>query len=52
MILFYSLHCQHSSVLIESVKRHDTKKAIKLVLIDNLRTLNLNIEDKIRTYTS
>lgn len=47
MILFYSLHCQHSSVLIESVKRHDTKKTIKLVLIDNLRTLNLNIEDKI-----
>lgn len=47
MILFYSLHCQHSSILIESIKKHDTKKSIKLVLIDNLRTLNLNIEDKI-----
>lgn len=49
MILFYSSHCQHSSILIESIKRHDTKKVIKLVSIDNLRTMKLNIEDKIHS---
>jgi len=34
MILFYSISCQHCSVLIETIKKHDTKKTIKLVCID------------------
>jgi len=49
MILFYSTHCQHSSMLIESVKTHDTKKIIKLVSIDNLRTTNNDIVNKIHS---
>lgn len=36
MILFYSDSCQHCSVLIDTIKRHDTKKSIKLVSIDNI----------------
>ena len=34
MILFYSDTCQHCSVLLDTIKRHDTKKTIKLVVID------------------
>jgi len=34
MILFYSDSCQHCSVLLDTIKRHDTKKTIKLVCID------------------
>jgi len=34
MILFYSETCQHCSVLIDTIKRHDSKKTIKLVCID------------------
>jgi hypothetical protein len=34
MILFYSISCQHCSVLLDTIKRHDTKKTIKLVCID------------------
>jgi len=34
MILFYSSSCQHCSVLLDTIKRHDTKKTIKLVCID------------------
>jgi hypothetical protein len=34
MILFYSTSCQHCSVLLDTIKRHDTKKTIKLVCID------------------
>jgi len=34
MILFYSASCQHCSVLLDTIKRHDTKKTIKLVCID------------------
>ena len=35
MILFYSDTCQHCSVLLDTIKRHDSKKTIKLVCIDN-----------------
>jgi len=35
MILFYSLSCQHCSILLETIKKHDTKKTIKLVCIDS-----------------
>ena len=36
MILFYSDSCQHCSVLLDTIKRHDTKKTIKLVNIDSI----------------
>lgn len=36
MILFYSESCQHCSVLLDTIKRHDTKKTIKLVVIDSI----------------
>jgi hypothetical protein len=36
MILFYSDSCQHCSVLLDTIKRHDTKKTIKLVIIDSI----------------
>lgn len=36
MILFYSNSCQHCSVLIDTIKKHDTKKTIKLVCIDTI----------------
>ena len=36
MILFYSDSCQHCSVLLDTIKRHDTKKSIKLVNIDSI----------------
>ena len=35
MILFYSQTCQHCSVLIDTIKKHDNKKTIKIVCIDN-----------------
>lgn len=35
MILFYSETCQHCSVLLDTIKRHDSKKTIKIVCIDN-----------------
>jgi ABC-type antimicrobial peptide transport system permease subunit len=36
MILFYSDICQHCAVLLDTIKRHDTKKTIKLVVIDTI----------------
>lgn len=35
MILFYSTSCQHCSVLLDTIQRHDTKKTIKLVCVDS-----------------
>lgn len=45
MILFYSQECQHCSILIDTIKKHDTKKNIKLILINNLK--NNSILNKI-----
>jgi hypothetical protein len=36
MILFYSESCQHCSVLLDTIKLHDKKKTIKLVVIDSI----------------
>jgi len=36
MILFYSETCQHCSILLETIKRHDTKNTIKLVSVDSI----------------
>lgn len=49
MILFYSDYCKHSAMLIESVKKHDTKKTIKLVSIDIIRINNSEISNKIHS---
>ncbi len=46
MILFYSINCQHCSVLLDTIKRHDTKKTIKLVCVDTI--INL-IKNKIKS---
>lgn len=46
MILFYSISCQHCSVLLDTIKRHDTKKTIKLVCVDTI--INL-IKTKIKS---
>ena len=46
MILFYSINCQHCSVLLDTIKRHDTKKTIKLVCIDTIVNV---IKNKIKS---
>ena len=45
MILFYSDSCQHCSVLLDTIKKHDKNKTIKLVCIDNKIT---TIQTKIK----
>jgi hypothetical protein len=49
MILFYSVFCNHSKMLLEHIKRYDKEKVIKLVSIDDLRNRNINIESKIHS---
>ena len=46
MILFYSKHCNHSSMLISNISRYDKDKRIKLVCIDDLLSENIGIEKK------
>lgn len=46
MILFYSISCQHCSILLETIKKHDTKKTIKLVCIDTKISI---LKDKIKS---
>jgi len=36
MILFYSQNCQHCAILLDAIKKHDTKKTIKIVCIDTI----------------
>lgn len=49
MILFYSEHCQHCTLLLDTIKRHDTDNIIKLVSIDNLRSMKKPIDSKIHS---
>ena len=49
MILFYSVFCNHSKMLLEHIKRYDKEKMIKLVSVDDLRNKNINIESKIHS---
>ena len=49
MILFYSIGCNHSKMLIDNVARYDKEKKIKLVPIDELKKQNINIEKKIHS---
>ena len=47
MILFYSEFCQHCTILLETIKRHDKNKIVKLVSVDLLRNLKKPIDPKI-----
>lgn len=49
MILFYSEFCQHCNILLETIRRHDTTKMVKLVSIDTLRSLRKPIDPKIHS---
>lgn len=49
MILFYSEFCQHCTVLLDTIKRHDKNKTIKTVSIDLLRSLNKPIDPAIHS---
>jgi hypothetical protein len=49
MILFYSEFCNHCNLLLETIKRHDTNRLVKLVSIDLLRNLNKKIDPRIQS---
>lgn len=49
MILFYSEYCEHCTILLETVKRHDKNKKIKLLSVDYLRNINKNIDSRIHS---
>jgi len=49
MILFYSEFCQHCTVLLDTIKRHDKTNMIKTVSIDLLRSLNKPIDPAIHS---
>lgn len=49
MILFYSQFCQHCTVLIDTIKKHDSNGMIKMVSIDTLRSLQKPIDPKIES---
>lgn len=49
MILFYSDYCEHCSILLDTIKRHDKDKKIKLLSIDYLRSINKNIDPRIHS---
>ena len=37
MILFYSIHCLHCRMLLETISRHDTEKIVKLACIEDIK---------------
>lgn len=39
MILFYSEHCPHSKLLLDTIKTHDSGGAVKLISVETLRAL-------------
>lgn len=39
MILFYSEHCPHSKLLLDTIKTHDSTGAVKLISVETLRAL-------------
>lgn len=49
MILFYSEYCEHCTILLDTIKRHDKNKKIKLLSIDYLRSINRNIDNRIHS---
>lgn len=49
MILFYSEYCNHSKMLLESIKRHDKDKQVKMVCIEAVRSKGMKIDPKIHS---
>ena len=49
MIIFYSEYCDHSTMLIKTIKKHDKNKRIKLVSIDYMRSNGLLLDEKIHS---
>jgi len=49
MILFYSTYCTHCSMLLEHIKRYDKDKTIKIVSIDDIRSKNIKIDEKVHS---
>ena len=49
MILIYSNHCKHCNILLETIKRHDTKNLVEKISVDTLRNENYNIEGLIHS---
>lgn len=43
MILFYSVHCKHCSMLLDSVRRMDANGAVKLMNIESLKHTHPNV---------
>lgn len=49
MILFYSEFCQHCRMLIETIKRHDSKNIVKMVCIEGLKKIGKSIPSQIHS---
>lgn len=49
MILFYSEHCNHCRMLLDTIKRHDTKSLIKLVCIESLALAGRKVPPQIHS---
>lgn len=49
MILFFSDHCPHSKMLIETIKRHNKMDTVKCVSVDTLRALQKPIPPSIHS---
>jgi hypothetical protein len=49
MILFFSEHCQYCRMLLETIKRHDANKTIKLVSIESLKASGHAVPAKIHS---
>lgn len=47
MILFYSIHCLHCRMLLETIARHDTQKIIKLACIEDIKAKRNKIPPQI-----
>lgn len=47
MILFYSVHCPHCSMLLDSIKRYDSEKMIKLCNVESIRKTNPKVLQQI-----
>ena len=47
MFLFYSDHCKHCTMLLETLKSLDKNKQIKLVSMDYIKNNNLRFDQRI-----
>ena len=46
--LFYSDFCDHSKILLETIKKHDKVESLKLVSVDNLRSRGIKLNENIK----